>query len=83
MPIIILWKYIIFTPQSLNISCNSKQPAEKIIRNFIRVKLWPGTRPYKTENLYKYLGEGGETIANKNKTTGTASAKKHRTVKNK
>jgi len=35
------------------------QPAEKLLRNFIRAKLWPGTRPYRTENLYKYLSEGG------------------------
>jgi hypothetical protein len=36
------------------------QPAEKIARNFARAKLlWPGVRPYKTENLYAYLeGEG-------------------------
>jgi hypothetical protein len=59
------------------------QPAEKIIRNIIRAKLWPGTRPYKTENLYKYLSEEGKSIANQNKTTGTAPAKKHRTGKGK
>ena len=31
------------------------QPAEKILRNFLRFRLWPGVRPYKTENLYLYL----------------------------
>ena len=59
------------------------QPAEKVIRNFIRAKLWPGTRPYKTENLYKYLDEEGKTIANQDKATGAPPAKKHRTGKKK
>lgn len=28
-------------------------PAEKVVRNYIRARfLWPGTRPYKTENFY-------------------------------
>lgn len=51
------------------------QPAEKIARNFIRARLWPGKRPYKTENLYKYLSEEGSNIAAKSKTAGTAPAK--------
>ena len=59
------------------------QPAEKVFRNFIRAKLWPGTRPYITENLYKYLDEEGKTIANQEKATGTPPAKKHRTGKGK
>jgi hypothetical protein len=59
------------------------QPAEKIVRNFIRAKLWPGVRPYKTENLYKYLDEEGKPIADQNKTTGTAPAKKHTAGKRK
>ncbi|MCL2078754.1 MAG: PrgI family protein [Oscillospiraceae bacterium] len=62
------------------------QPAEKVIRNYIRAKLWPGTRPYITENLYKYLDEEGKTIATQNKTATTAtaaSAKKHRSGKRK
>ena len=48
------------------------QPAEKILRNFIRVKLWPGVRPYRTENLYKYLHEEGKILASQNKTAKTA-----------
>jgi hypothetical protein len=44
------------------------QPAEKILRSILRAKLWPGTRPYRTENLYKYLSEGGNPVATKNKT---------------
>lgn len=31
-------------------------PFEKVLRNVIRCKLlWPGVRPYKTENFYAYL----------------------------
>ena len=62
------------------------QPAEKIIRNFVRAKLWPGVRPYKTENLYKYLSEEGKDIASQTtqeKTTGAPPAKKHRAGKRK
>jgi hypothetical protein len=44
------------------------QPAEKILRNILRAKLWPGARPYRTENLYKYLSEGGNPVAAQNKT---------------
>jgi len=56
------------------------QPAEKIIRNYIRAKLWKGIRVYKTENLYKYLSEEGKTIAKskQKKTAGTPSAGKHK-----
>lgn len=31
------------------------QPAEKILRNFLRTRFWPSSRVYKTENLYQYL----------------------------
>ena len=31
-------------------------PFEKVVRNFVRSRfLWPGTRPYKTENFYAAL----------------------------
>ena len=49
------------------------QPAEKILRNFIRARFWPGTRPYRTENLYKYLSEGGKPIAKQGKTAAKAT----------
>ncbi|MCL2342715.1 MAG: PrgI family protein [Firmicutes bacterium] len=52
------------------------QPAEKILRNFLRAKLWPGTRPYKTENLYKYLSMGGTPIAKQGKTATKTAARK-------
>ena len=33
-------------------------PFEKVLRNIVRAKfLWPGTRPYKTENIYAYLND--------------------------
>jgi len=46
------------------------QTAEIVLRNFIRAKLWPGARPYKTENLYKYLEEEAKNIAKQDKSTG-------------
>lgn len=52
-------------------------PAEKVIRNYIRAKLWPGVRPYRTENIYKYLAEEGKRVAKQAKTTGAPSARKH------
>ena len=59
------------------------QPAEKIIRNFIRSKFWPGTRPYKTENLYKYLSEGGKPVADQGKTTTNTFGKEYPSGKRK
>ena len=53
------------------------QPAEKIIRNYVRAKLWPGTRPYMTENLYKYLDEEGKSIGKQSKATGAPPAKRN------
>ena len=47
------------------------QPAEKVARNFLRAKLWPGVRPYKTENLYRYLEKEGTAIVHQNQTAGT------------
>ena len=57
------------------------QPAEIVLRNILRVKLWSGKRPYKTENLYQYLEMEADNLAQQDETatTGTTSAKKHRT----
>jgi hypothetical protein len=33
------------------------QPAETILKNIIRCRLWPTTRPYRTENLYRILSK--------------------------
>jgi hypothetical protein len=45
------------------------QPAEKILRNMIRTRfLWPGTRVYRTENLYETIGREGMAVAAQNKT---------------
>ena len=45
------------------------QPAEKVIRNYIRTKIyWPGIRPYKTENFYAILEKEGKNGATQNKT---------------
>ncbi|MCL2853306.1 MAG: PrgI family protein [Defluviitaleaceae bacterium] len=57
------------------------QPAEIVLRNFIRVKLWPGKRPYVTANLYQYLEEEAKNIAKQDEAAdaaGTPSAKKYR-----
>ena len=48
-------------------------PAEKILRNIIRVNIaWPGKRPYKTENLYDILEKEGKGIATQNKAAAKA-----------
>lgn len=45
-------------------------PAEKVVRNILRARfLWPGIRPYKTENFYAILTKEVETV-------DTAKAKK-------
>ena len=46
-------------------------PAEKILRNIIRVKLWRGKRLYKTQNMTR----GGDAI---DKTAGRQQDKKHK-----
>lgn len=47
-------------------------PFEVVVGNIIRTKLlWPGTRPYQTQNIYAYLSNPGKEVqqlATKNKT---------------
>ncbi len=53
------------------------QPAEVILRNYIRARIyWPGTRPYKTENLYEILEKEGKSIATENKKAAQATVGK-------
>jgi hypothetical protein len=53
------------------------QPAERILRNVVRARfVWPGTRPYKTENLYEIITGGGKDIASQNKTAAKATVQK-------
>jgi len=58
------------------------RPAEKIICNMIRVRLlWPGKRPYKTENFYGIIHKEGKAFAEpkkKSKTAKKAPAKKRK-----
>ena len=58
------------------------RPAEKIICNMIKVRLlWPGKRPYKTENFYKIIQKEGEAFAEpkkKRQTAKKASAKRRK-----
>jgi hypothetical protein len=48
------------------------RPAEKVLRDFLRAKLWPRVRPYRTENLYTYLQKEGKPIAKQGKATAKA-----------
>ena len=48
------------------------QPAEKIIRNWLRANIWPSTRPYKTENLYEYVEKEGKALGSKKQAAGRA-----------
>jgi len=48
-------------------------PAEKVVRNILRSRfLWPGIRPYKTENFYAILTKEDETVATIKKTENPA-----------
>jgi len=38
-------------------------PFEKVVRNFVRARfLWPGTRPYKTDNFYAMLNKNDKEV---------------------
>ena len=59
-------------------------PAEKILRNIVRVRfVWPGQRPYKTENLYEILIKEGKNFAVQNQKTARAVVSRHRADKSK
>lgn len=47
------------------------QPAEKILRNMLRTRFWPGKRPYITNNLYEIIEKEGKAFANKEEATYT------------
>ena len=56
------------------------QPAEKILRNILRSRLfYPRTRPYRTENFYKTIEEEALFVPKKQKAApaGKKAAKKH------
>ena len=53
-------------------------PAEKIVKNMLRARLWPQNRVYRTDNLYKHMSTKEDLFA-QNKTAnpaGKAPAKK-------
>ena len=59
-------------------------PAEKILRDIIRARfVWPGKRPYMTENLYEILEKGGNSIADQNKAPAKTAVGKRPAGKNK
>lgn len=52
------------------------QPAEKILRNFIRARFfWPRTRPYQTDNFYTYLQNEKKLPDSRKKTKKSPSRK--------
>ena len=55
-------------------------PFEKVLKNIVRSKfLWPGTRPYQTQNIYAYLSNPGKEVqqlATKNKTPARSHKKR-------
>lgn len=56
------------------------QPAEKLLKNRLRYRLWPKERPYRTENLYRTISKKEVATIAKNKTAGgpgKKAAKKH------
>lgn len=56
------------------------QPAEKILWNRLRHRVWPARRPYRTENLYRGISGKEVDMIAKNKTsggTGRTPEKKH------
>lgn len=58
------------------------QPAEKILRNMLRHKMWPKQRPYRTENLYRTLSKKEVSDIGEKQAaggTGKATAKKRKT----
>ena len=60
------------------------QPAEKLLKNRLRYKLWSKKRPYRTENLYKSMSKKEVTRIAKKQTAGgpgKTSAKKHQAGK--
>jgi len=60
------------------------QPAEIILRNYIRTRFfYPGIRPYKTENLYEIIDKEAKTIATQRKTTTKTAVGKRPSGKNK
>ena len=58
------------------------QPAEVILRNLIRSKfLWPGARPYKSENLYEIMETEAKTLGKQTETARKAAISKRKTGK--
>lgn len=56
------------------------QPAEKILKNILRHRIWPKERPYKTENLYNTLSKKEVSTIDQNQAAGGAGkapARKH------
>ncbi|GHV08320.1 hypothetical protein FACS1894217_10570 [Clostridia bacterium] len=58
------------------------QPAEKVLRNYIRCKFYRrGFRPYKTENLYEILETEAKAFGKQTHTTAKAAVGKRQSGK--
>ncbi len=57
------------------------QPAEKILKNRLRYKLWPKNRPYRTDNLYKSMSKKEVTKIAKNQQQEAQEKRLQRNVK--
>ena len=80
LPVYFLTRTAIGNTASVLLMIRDGQPAEKILKNMIRHRLWPETRPYKTRNFYKIMSKKEEISIAKNQTagsTGKAPAGKH------
>jgi hypothetical protein len=51
------------------------QPAEQVLKNVLRCRIWPANRPYMTKNLYRTLTEKeDDTADDDNQKTGRCAA---------
>ena len=51
------------------------RPCEVILRNYVRTRfLWPGKRPYRTENLYDIIDKEARRIGTQNSNTTTKAS---------
>jgi hypothetical protein len=50
-------------------------PAEKIAKNYLRAKIWPARRVYKTQNLYDYIEKEGKAFERQQQNTTAYEAK--------
>ncbi len=57
------------------------QPAEKILKNRLRYKLWPKDRPYRTDNLYKSMSKKEVTKIAKKQAAGSSGKRLQKNIR--